>query len=129
MSYETAPASDRWNYPFRVAFAASWRLLLTISAVVVVPTGAVSLLLFSIGLSWSPPILILLAALWFAMSYFIHELGHAVALWFVAGRAQGAREMLGHGTFTRAGIRRWTLGVHADAFVSISGPVVDDARK
>ncbi len=123
MSDETALPVERWTYPVVIAASASWRLVVTVGVITAVPASAVSFLLVSIGLPPGASFLPVLAATFFALSYFFHELGHAVCLWWVAGRAGGAREMLADGTFTSARVVRWSQGDDADALVSIVGPV------
>jgi hypothetical protein len=123
MSEGTALATARWMYPVAIAAAASWRLVLTVSIIAIMPASALSLLFVAIGVSFALPLLLILATTSFALSYFFHELGHAVCLWLIAGRTGGSREMLAEGTFLTARVTRWSQGDDADALVSIVGPL------
>jgi hypothetical protein len=122
MTNEIAPQRDRWSYPFQIALAATWRLLLTMTAVVLVPAGAISFLFAVIGMPVIVIILVLMASALFVFSYYLHELGHSFATWVLAGRARISREMIADGGFARARIHRWSLGTDDDALVSTSGP-------
>ncbi len=122
MINETALVSDHWSYPFRIAMAATWRLLLTMSVLVIIPASAVSSLFIVVGIPVIATVLVLAAAVLFVLSYYLHELGHSVAAWLLAGQARLSREMIADGGFARARIHRWSIGTDGDALVSISGP-------
>ncbi|ARC55865.1 hypothetical protein AS850_02070 [Frondihabitans sp. 762G35] len=112
-------------WPFRVAWAATWRVTLALSgllAVTVVPVG----LLFGAlgGRAAAGPVLAFAVLL--PGSVLVHEWAHAACAWRWAA-CRTRREVVPVGGWRRAGVRRPRLPVRFDVATTVAGPLAGAA--
>lgn len=113
---------DGWCRSAKVAFAATKRLMLTLTALTTIPLGVVGLALGASGFGWSVLAATSVATGLFVVSFFAHEFAHALVHTRLALACGGATDLLGVGTAREAAIVRFGLGPRRDALVSVAGP-------
>lgn len=100
-----------------VAWQASWRFALLVTAVLFVPFALVAFILDSLAGAGGP---LWLVPWVFGVSIVIHEAGHVVSHQFLCPSASTARSL---GSWTSASVERQALLFRDDIIVSITGPL------
>ncbi|MGN7222566.1 hypothetical protein ACTHQN_06865 [Curtobacterium flaccumfaciens] len=119
-----AARSDAWVAAVTAATRASWRLVVAVSGVVLLPATTISIIsAASFGSGTVIPLV--LSFVLFALSPFIHELAHAAAHVALADRERSI--VVGVGRWGSGQIIRWTLPRTDDGLVAIAGPLAATA--
>lgn len=114
-------------YAARTAFSASWRLVISVTALTLVPLGLAAGLFAVVGAPAGALGHALVTVALFPLSFFWHEFGHAAASAVVARRRGDDDTMFGVGGFGHASVVRWRSDRAGDAVISLAGPVVGAA--
>lgn len=126
----TSAAADARTAPARISaliivlvvpLVASWRLMIVLSAVVLVPASAVAVLFTIVGLNVEATACLVAAAV-FVISHWVHEFAHVLAYQSLGPHEFGLSPMAGSGTWRTAEITRLRLEPVRDAAVTLAGP-------